>query len=88
MEKTGRLPRSLSVEGQPAGADPDPADVGYYAPGNDLVFYYGDAPYYPGIVILGRMERQAAERIGDMPGTIIATVSSSYASGAGQPRRR
>ena len=42
VEKTGPLPSALSLEGQPAGADPDVGDVGYYAPGNDLVLYYGD----------------------------------------------
>ena len=54
VEKTGPLPAPLSLDGQPDGADPDVGDVGYYAPGNDLVFYYGDQSYYPGIVILGR----------------------------------
>ena len=42
VEKTGTLPTPLSLEGQPAGADPDVGDVGYYAPGNNLVLYYGD----------------------------------------------
>ena len=37
VEKTDRLPSPLSLEGQPAGPDPDSGDVGYYAPGNDLV---------------------------------------------------
>ena len=32
VEKTGALPVPLSLEGQPAGADPDVGDVGYYAP--------------------------------------------------------
>ena len=31
-------------------------DLGYYAPGNDLVLYYGDQSYFPGIVILGRLD--------------------------------
>jgi hypothetical protein len=79
VEKTGPLPRPLSLDGQPPGADPDPADVGYYAPGNDLVFYYGDQSYYPGIVILGRMDQGAAERIADMQGSITATVEVASA---------
>jgi hypothetical protein len=37
VEKTGPLPSTLSTAGQPDGADPDVGDVGYYAPGNDLV---------------------------------------------------
>ena len=38
-------------------------DLGYYAPGNDLVLYYGDQSYFPGIVILGRLDGDAAEQI-------------------------
>jgi hypothetical protein len=74
VEKTGPLPAPLSLAGQPAGADPDVGDVGYYAPGNDLVFYYGDQSYYPGIVIIGRLDGDAASRIADMAGAITATV--------------
>ena len=56
VEKNGSLPRSLSVADEPDGADPEVADLGYYAPSNDLVLYYGDQSYYDGIVILGRLE--------------------------------
>ena len=65
VEKTGPLRSPLSLDGQPAGADPDVGDVGYYAPGNDLVLYYGDQSYYHGIVILGHLDGDAAERIAD-----------------------
>lgn len=74
VEKTGALPSPLSLDGQPAGADPDVGDIGYYAPGNDLVLYYGDQSYYNGIVVLGHMDGDAAERIADMDGSITATV--------------
>jgi hypothetical protein len=77
VEKTGPLPSPLSLDGQPDGADPNVADVGYYAPGNDLVFYYGDQSYYPGIVIVGRLDGDAAGRIADMDGAITATVEAS-----------
>jgi hypothetical protein len=60
VEKTGSLPRALSLADEPAGADPDVADLGYYAPSNDLVLYYGDQSYYDGIVILGRLEGDVA----------------------------
>lgn len=56
VEKTGALPQALSVADEPAGVDPDVADLGYYAPSNDLVLYYGDQSYYDGIVILGRLQ--------------------------------
>ena len=74
VEKTGPLPAPLRRDGQPDGADPGIGDVGYYAPGNDLVLYYGDQSYYPGIVILGRLDGDAAERIAEMTGSITATV--------------
>jgi hypothetical protein len=76
VEKTGPLPAPLSLAGQPDGADPDLADVGYYVPGNDLVFYYGDQSYYPGIGIIGRLDGAAAGRIADMNGAITATVEA------------
>jgi hypothetical protein len=74
VEKTGRLPSPLSLDAQPAGADPDVGDVGYYAPGNDLVLYYGDQSYYDGIVVLGRMHDDAAERIANMDGSITVQL--------------
>lgn len=74
VEKTGPLPSSLSLQGQPEGADPDVGDVGYYAPGNDLVLYYGDQSYYPGIVVLGRMDGDAAQRLSQLQGPFTVTV--------------
>ena len=79
VEKTGPLPAPLSLAGQPDGADPDVGDVGYYAPGNDLVLYYGDQSYYPGIVVLGRLDGDAASRIAGMDGAITANVAAGAA---------
>jgi hypothetical protein len=76
VEKTGPLPSPLSLDGQPDGADPDVGDLGYYAPGNDLVLYYGDQSYFPGIVILGRLEGDAAQRISLLEGSVTATVEA------------
>ena len=76
VEKTGPLPAPLSLDGQPEGADPDVGDVGYYAPGNDLVLYYGDQSYYHGIVVLGRLNGDAAQRISGLHGSITATVEA------------
>ena len=74
VEKTGPLPSSLSLEGQPDGADPDIGDVGCYAPGNDLVLYYGDQSYYRGIVVLGRLKGEAAARIAELDGAVTAVI--------------
>ena len=76
VEKTGPLPSPLSLDGQPDGADPDVGDLGYYAPGNDLVLYYGDQSYYPGIVVLGRLDGDAAQRIAELDGPVTATVEA------------
>ena len=76
VEKTGPLPSPLSLDGQPAGADPDVGDVGYYSPGSDLVLYYGDQSFFNGIVVLGRMEGDAAARISDVQGPVTATLTS------------
>ena len=56
VEKIATLPRQLSMEGVPAGADPDIGDIGYYAPSDNLVFYYGDVGYWNGIVRIGRFD--------------------------------
>jgi len=76
VEKTGPLPSPLSLDGQPDGADPNVGDLGYYAPGNDLVLYYGDQSYFPGIVILGQLEGDAAHRISELDGPVTATVEA------------
>lgn len=77
VEKTGPLPVPLSLDGQPGGADPDVGDVGYYAPGNDVVLYYGDQSYHDGIVILGRLHDAAAESIAAMDGSVTATIDAA-----------
>jgi hypothetical protein len=56
VEKIATLPRPLSTDDVPAGADPDIGDIGYYAPSGDLVFYYGDVGYWDGIVRIGRFD--------------------------------
>jgi hypothetical protein len=80
VEKTGPLASTLSLGGQPAGADPQAGDLGYYAPGQDLVFYYGDQPYYDGIVVLGRLDPDAPSRLGQMTGEITAAVTGEVDS--------
>ena len=56
LEKISQLPRKLSMEGVPAGDDPFPRDIGYYAPSGDLVFYYDDVGYFNGIVRIGQFD--------------------------------
>ena len=56
LEKIASLPRKLSTVGAPAGDDPFPRDIGYYAPWGNLVFYYGDVGYFNGIVRIGQFD--------------------------------
>jgi hypothetical protein len=65
VEKTAPLPRELSLEGAPEGHDPAAGDIGYWAPGGGIVFYYdSDAPFFNGIVRIGEFdgELDAIER--------------------------
>ena len=56
QEKLATLPRKLSMEGAPAGDDPRPREIGYYAPAGVIVFYYEDVGYFSGIVRLGQFD--------------------------------
>jgi hypothetical protein len=73
VEKSGPLERALTMTDEPEGADPDVADLGYYAPGQDLVLYYGDQSYFDGIVILGHLEGDLAA-LADLEGDIDVQV--------------
>jgi hypothetical protein len=74
VEKTARLPRELTLEGAPEGHDPAAGDIGYWAPGGDLVFYYDDdAPFFNGIVRIGEFDSDVsaiARQSGDFSATI------------------
>jgi hypothetical protein len=83
VEKIARLPRDLSMDGVPDGDDPDIGDIGYYGPSRDLVFYYGDVGYWPGIVRIGRFDGDPS-RISQQPDGFEATVE--IASGLGGAR--
>ena len=63
VEKIADLPQPLTMEGVPAGDDPDINDIGYYAPSNNLVFYYGEVGYFNGIVRIGEVSGQNIELI-------------------------
>jgi hypothetical protein len=63
VEKVAKLPRPLTMDGVPAGDDPEINDIGYYAPSNDLVFYYGEVGYFNGIVRIGQISSQDIQLI-------------------------
>lgn len=72
-EKTGHLPFALTTDGVPAGADPEVDEIGYYAPGQDLVLYYGDVGYFSGIIRIGRF-RDSIRGIADLPNGLTVRV--------------
>ena len=67
VEKIARLPRPLTTAGAPEGDDPDIADIGYYAPANDLVLYYGEVGHWSGLVRIGRFDTADIAFIRDQP---------------------
>lgn len=75
QEKLAGLPESLSLDGVPAGDDADPMTIGYYAPGQVLVFYYEHVGYFRGIVRIGTFDDLAVIR--DRSGPFTATLSLS-----------
>jgi hypothetical protein len=74
VEKVAELPRPLTMDGVPAGDDPDINDIGYYAPPRSLVFYYGDVGYWNGIVRIGRFTDRDIELIERQPDGFQVTL--------------
>ena len=73
VEKGAPLPRRLSVDGMPAGDDPQIGDLGYWAPSGNLVLYYGDVGYWTGIMRIGHFDgdmQAVAAQSGDFDATI------------------
>ena len=73
LEKIAQLPQRLSTDGMPAGDDPLPQDIGYYAPWGNLVFYYADVGYFDGIMRIGQFDGSMdaiARQSGDFSATI------------------
>lgn len=58
-EKISDLPRKLTTEGAPSGADPSVGDIAYYAPWGNLALYYKDFAYSEGLILLGKLNDRA-----------------------------
>ena len=76
VEKVGKLPRPLTMQGVPAGADPEINDIGYYRPTNSLVFYYGDVGYFNGIVRLGHLAASDMQSIQRQNGSFSIRIEA------------
>ena len=77
VEKIAKLPRPLTTKGAPDGSDPDPGDVGYYAPSGDLVLYYGDVGYYRGIIHIGRFNDGDLDVVERQPDGFTVTIDQA-----------
>jgi hypothetical protein len=74
VEKIAPLASPPSMDGMPRGADPDIGDIGLWAPGGDLVLYYGDVGYWDGIARLGTFNDVAAIAALSGPFTVSITT--------------
>lgn len=74
VEKIGHLDEGLPMEGMPEGEDPHVGDLGYHAPGGNVVLYYGDVGYWDGIARLGTIHGDLSiiEREGGFTATLEA----------------
>jgi hypothetical protein len=73
-EKIAYLPRKLDTVAMPAGFDPSPGDITYYAPWGNLAIFYRDQPFASGLVSLGRIESGVdALKVG---GTLKVTIEA------------
>jgi len=55
-EKIADLPRALSRQGAPAGSQPVPGMIAYYAPWGNLALFYREFAWSPGLVPLGAFD--------------------------------
>lgn len=76
VEKIASLPEPLTTQGVPAGDDPEVADIGYYAPTQDLVLYYGDVGYWNGIVRVGQFDGNQLTLVQNQPDGFHVTIEN------------
>ncbi len=56
VEKVATLDQALGLDGVPHADAPGPGEIGYYAPAQGLVLYYGSPGKWPGLVRMGRFD--------------------------------
>ncbi len=56
VEKHATLDVPVPVRGVPREDSPEPGEIGYYAPAQSLVLYYGFVGSWPGLVRVGRFD--------------------------------
>lgn len=77
VEKTARLDPPLTMDGMPAGDDPNPGEIGWYAPSSSLVLYHGDVGYWNGIARLGTFDENWTGRLASGPHDVTVTIATA-----------
>lgn len=76
-EKVARLPRNLDTSGAVA-YDPELSDIALFA--GEIVVYYKDQPYYPGIVPIAKIDGDGVKKFAEQRGNFTATISADAVS--------
>ncbi|MGO2541827.1 cyclophilin-like fold protein [Specibacter sp. AOP5-B1-6] len=79
VEKVAALGRSLTLQGVPDADAPQPGEIGYYAPTQGLVLYYGSPGRWPGLVRMGRFSHDldALRALPDGTGIHLSLVDTA-----------
>lgn len=80
VEKVASLDRSLTVRGVPDADAPQPGEIGYYAPTQGLVLYYGSPGRWPGLVRMGRFSYDL-DALRDLPDATRIHIASVNTAG-------
>lgn len=75
VEKTAKLDPALTMDGMPAGDDPNPGEIGWYAPSSDLVLYYGEVGYWTGIARIGTFDARGTALLANAPDQVTVTFA-------------
>ena|SRR6266404_239516 len=73
----GTKPRVISIirmHAAPSGSEPSVGDIAFYAPWGNLAIFYQDAEYANGLIILGKIDGDAAAF--NVPGSLKVTIES------------
>lgn len=73
-EKISNLPKKLSVENAPSGADPDVGGIAYYAPWGNIAIFYKEHGYSDGLIMLGKIHDGLEILKSDKPLKVIIEV--------------
>jgi fermentation-respiration switch protein FrsA (DUF1100 family) len=76
-EKISDLPKKLTKQGAPAGADPSIGHIAYYVPWGNLAIFYKDFGYSDGLIILGELDNGVEALNGPNPVKVTIELVST-----------